>query len=42
LNSIWIIVVQDYEQWFFTNFHMIIAIEDATKKLKFSSGFFLQ
>jgi hypothetical protein len=30
------------QQWFFNNFHMIMAIEDATKKLKFSSGFFLQ
>jgi uncharacterized protein with GYD domain len=26
----------------FTNFHVIIAIEDATKKLKFCSEFFLQ
>ncbi len=29
-------------QWFINNFHLIMATEDATKKLKFSSGFFLQ
>jgi uncharacterized protein with GYD domain len=26
----------------FNNFHMIMATEDATEKVKFSSGFFLQ
>ena len=42
LSSILIIVGQIHQKWFFNNFHIIMATEDATKKVKFSSGLFLR
>jgi hypothetical protein len=42
LNLLLTIVGEIQQQWFFNNFHMIMATEDATKKLKFSSVFILE
>jgi uncharacterized protein with GYD domain len=42
LSSFLAIVGQIQQQWLFNNFHIMMATEDATEKVKFSSRFFLQ